>query len=223
MRVDAFHNWRRELEAVEQEMNSLIAQGLPASTEERQVRRTRFAALIERREAAARNLLRSDFAPRRGKSTPGPSGPGDHVIAAAHAGVGLEGPEDAFVRLPEGTRNAEAQLEAATDRPAATDIATPDLYAAAVPFDSATVALVVDPAQPAEPPTVSDAGLVADPGSLPADAAAPAPDADALVPDSAAPSISFDWKRQQRLFFDGEELRRAGHFLGGQIILPQNH
>src|SRR5262249_56193541 len=68
MRVDAFHNWRRELEAVEQEMNSLMAEGVPASSEERQVRRTRFAALIERREAAARNLLRSDSALRRGTS-----------------------------------------------------------------------------------------------------------------------------------------------------------
>ena len=37
-RIDAFQDWRRELEAVEQEMDRLIAAGLPASVEERQAR-----------------------------------------------------------------------------------------------------------------------------------------------------------------------------------------
>src|SRR5262249_59573492 len=128
-RVDAFHNWRRELETVEQEMNSLMAEGLPASNEERHVRRTRFAALIERREAAARNLLRSDLALRRGRSPAPTPGPGDLVIAPAHAG-GSQGQADAFVPLPEGTRKTEAQPEGATDRAAApTHNATPHLGA----------------------------------------------------------------------------------------------
>src|SRR5262245_177025 len=65
--IDAFQSWRRELEAVEQEMDRLIAAGLPASVEERQVRQTRFMALVERREAAARKLLQSDWTGRRTK------------------------------------------------------------------------------------------------------------------------------------------------------------
>ena len=36
--IDAFQSWRGELEAVEQEMDRLIAAGVPASVEERQVR-----------------------------------------------------------------------------------------------------------------------------------------------------------------------------------------
>jgi len=36
--IDAFQSWRRDLEAVEREMDLLIAAGLPASVEERQVR-----------------------------------------------------------------------------------------------------------------------------------------------------------------------------------------
>jgi len=191
MRVDAFHNWRRELESVEQEMNSLMAEGVPASSEERQVRRTRFAALIERREAAARNLLRSDVPLRRGKSPAPTPGPGDLVIAAAQAGVGSEGQADAFVSLPEGARKAEVQPEGATARPVApTDNATPDLDAAVGRPDSA--AAVVDPAHPAEPLVAPESAVVADPGHLAAEIAAPVPDADVLVLDFAAPNPTAD-------------------------------
>ena len=55
----AFQDWRRECEAVQKEMDRLIAAGRPQSPEERQVRQLQFSALIERRDAAARNLLRS--------------------------------------------------------------------------------------------------------------------------------------------------------------------
>jgi hypothetical protein len=209
MRVDAFHNWRRELEEVEQEMNSLMAQGLPASSQERQVRRTRFAALIERREAAARNLLKSDFVPRRSKSPTRAPSPGDHVIAAAQAPAAPEGQAEAFVPLPEGTRKPEARLERLADRSAdLADIWKPDLGAAAVPPNFAAAA--ADRAPPAEPPktpdssipdssvldssvrdsSVPDSAVLADPGSLPADVAAAAPDADSLVADTAAPAAT---------------------------------
>ena len=57
MRADHFQSWRREREAIEQKMDCLIVEGLPTSVEERRVRRMRFAALIEQREAAARKLL----------------------------------------------------------------------------------------------------------------------------------------------------------------------
>jgi hypothetical protein len=56
----AFQTWKREREAVEKEMDRLVAAGRPASPEERQVRQLRFAALIARRDAAARNLLKAD-------------------------------------------------------------------------------------------------------------------------------------------------------------------
>jgi hypothetical protein len=59
-----FQIWQREREAVEQEMNRLIAMSPAISAEERQVRRFRFEALVERRESAARNLMQSDRAVR---------------------------------------------------------------------------------------------------------------------------------------------------------------
>jgi hypothetical protein len=60
----AFQVWRRERDAVEQEMNRLITACRSISVEERQVRRFQFEALVERREAAARKLLQSDHAAR---------------------------------------------------------------------------------------------------------------------------------------------------------------
>jgi hypothetical protein len=60
----AFQIWRRERDAVEQEMNRLITACRSLSIEERQVRRFQFEALVERREAAARNLLQADHAVR---------------------------------------------------------------------------------------------------------------------------------------------------------------
>ncbi|MGH9637609.1 MAG: hypothetical protein ACRD72_22470 [Candidatus Angelobacter sp.] len=54
-----FQDWRREREVVEREMDRLIKAGRPQSPEERQVRQLQFSALIERRDAAARNLLRT--------------------------------------------------------------------------------------------------------------------------------------------------------------------
>ena len=207
MRVDAFHNWRRELEEVEQEMNSLMAQGLPASSQERQVRRTRFAALIERREAAARNLLKSDFVPRRSKSPLRTPGPGAHVIAAPQAPAGPEGQAEAFVPLPEGTRKADAQPERSADRSAdLADIWKPDRGAAAVPPVATPdfVAAVADPAPPPKPPKIPDSSIpdsripisraldssVPASGVADSDVAAPAPDADSLVADSAAPAAT---------------------------------
>jgi hypothetical protein len=86
---------RRERDEVEQEMDHLIAAGVPTSVEERQVRRIRFAAWVERREAAARNLLQSDR--RRDKSPRGPSRPGDHFISAALQGAAAEGEQAAFI------------------------------------------------------------------------------------------------------------------------------
>ena len=60
----AFKVWRRERDAVEEEMNRLMTMCPAGSTEDRRVRRFQFEALIERREAAARNLLQSDRAAR---------------------------------------------------------------------------------------------------------------------------------------------------------------
>ena len=63
-----FQEWRRECEAVQQEMDRLIAAGRPHSPGERQVRQLQFAAFIERRDAAARNLLSTTI--KREKSQP---------------------------------------------------------------------------------------------------------------------------------------------------------
>src|ERR1700694_424696 len=124
MRDRDFQDWRRERDAVEQEMDHLIAAGVPASLEERQVRRTRYAAFIERREAAARNLLQSDRrrdkSPRGGSSATssgpsrGPSRPGDYLISAFHQGAAAEGQQAAFVALPDGRRKAEAPAALST-------------------------------------------------------------------------------------------------------------
>ena len=60
---NAFQEWRQECEAVQKEMDRLIAAGRPQSAGERQVRQLQFTALIERRDAAARNLLRTTVRP----------------------------------------------------------------------------------------------------------------------------------------------------------------
>jgi hypothetical protein len=52
-----FTEWRREREAVQAEMDQLIKSGSSLSEDERKVRRIQFAALIERREAAAHKIL----------------------------------------------------------------------------------------------------------------------------------------------------------------------
>jgi hypothetical protein len=59
MATTAFQEWRQECEAVQKEMDRLITAGRPQTAEERQVRQLQFTALIERRDAAARNLLRT--------------------------------------------------------------------------------------------------------------------------------------------------------------------
>jgi hypothetical protein len=80
MANNAFQDWRRECEAVQREMDRLITAGRPQSPEERQVRQLQFTALIERRDAAARNLLQttnrrdklvSEAPPRAGESPAG--------------------------------------------------------------------------------------------------------------------------------------------------------
>jgi hypothetical protein len=53
----AFLSWRNERDAVEAEMNVLLQAGLTISPEDRRVRAMRFIALVERRDAAARDLL----------------------------------------------------------------------------------------------------------------------------------------------------------------------
>jgi hypothetical protein len=98
MRSDAFQTWRREREAVEQEMDRLITAGLPASVEERQVRQARFVALVERRDAAAHKLLQSDLASRRDQSPRASAHPDAHLNSAAQRGA------EAF---PEGSNRAE--------------------------------------------------------------------------------------------------------------------
>jgi hypothetical protein len=57
MALTTFQDWRRECETVQKEMDRLITAGRPQSAEERLVRQLQFTALVERRDAAARQLL----------------------------------------------------------------------------------------------------------------------------------------------------------------------
>jgi hypothetical protein len=52
-----FEAWRLERDIVEKEMNRLISSVCSGAKEDREIRRTQFQALIERREAAARKIL----------------------------------------------------------------------------------------------------------------------------------------------------------------------
>jgi hypothetical protein len=65
-----FQEWRRECEAVQREMDRLITAGRPQSDGERQVRALQFTALIERRDAAARNLLSTTLKREKDKPVP---------------------------------------------------------------------------------------------------------------------------------------------------------
>jgi hypothetical protein len=55
-----FKNWKLECEAIHKEMDCLLKAAWAEVAADRQVRRMQFMALIERRNAAARNLLRMD-------------------------------------------------------------------------------------------------------------------------------------------------------------------
>jgi hypothetical protein len=63
--MGVFQDWKSECEAVEREMDRIIAAGRPASGDQRQVRKIQFEALIERRETAARKLLPPHNSARR--------------------------------------------------------------------------------------------------------------------------------------------------------------
>jgi hypothetical protein len=60
--MGTFQDWKRECAEIEREMDRLITAGRPSTAEERQVRQLQYTALLERRDAAARNLMRSDAA-----------------------------------------------------------------------------------------------------------------------------------------------------------------
>jgi hypothetical protein len=65
--------WRRECEAINQEMERLLLSAWPRSQEENQVRKVQFAALIERRNEAARHFLRGAAGARKISSRNGPT------------------------------------------------------------------------------------------------------------------------------------------------------
>jgi hypothetical protein len=67
--MGTFQDWKRECAEIEREMDRLITAGRPSTAEERQVRQLQYTALLERRDAAARNLMRSDAAGKPLKAT----------------------------------------------------------------------------------------------------------------------------------------------------------
>jgi hypothetical protein len=201
MGAEAFLNWRRELEAIEQEMDRLITQGLPDSNEQRQVRRTRFAALVGRREAAARHLLHGGLERRRGKPPTEKPGSGDNLIAAPGAAES-HAPTQGFVRLPEGTRQGEAHNADSIYRPTtAAEIATGACDAA--PAADTTAGLpVAGPGDCAECRTVPDPNVHAEPGNVGRDVSATALDLGSLVagpPPGAAAGTAADRTPAQSL------------------------
>jgi len=52
-------SWKEECAIIHKEMDRLLTAGWPETAEERQVRRIQFMALIERRNVAAQNSLKS--------------------------------------------------------------------------------------------------------------------------------------------------------------------
>jgi hypothetical protein len=58
-------SWKEECDAIHREMDRLLTAGRLESTEERQGRKIQFMALIERRNVAAHNCLKSDRDPAR--------------------------------------------------------------------------------------------------------------------------------------------------------------
>jgi hypothetical protein len=64
---ELFEHWVLERSSVETQMDEILATGVPPSMDERQARRMRFLALIERRDEAARLLL-DDLRRRQGRS-----------------------------------------------------------------------------------------------------------------------------------------------------------
>jgi predicted phage gp36 major capsid-like protein len=54
-----FEKWRSECELIDAEMNRLALARLSGSEHERQLRKAQFASLVERRNQAARELLRT--------------------------------------------------------------------------------------------------------------------------------------------------------------------
>jgi hypothetical protein len=208
MRSDALQNWRREREAVEQEMDRLITEGLPASVEDRLVRQTRFVALVERREAAARKLLQSDWASRRDTSPRASSRPNDHVISAA----ALPSVSTAVLAagIPADTAARPADVVAiapeAADIPAVSAAISGELPAdvvpvAASPSDPAEVSAIGVPASADPPdaealPAASAAGLIVDvpagAAELPAEVVTPDVAASASVPAVGVPAATAD-------------------------------
>ena len=109
MHDKSFQAWRHECDAIEQEMDRLIRTPVPPSTEERQVRRIQFAALVERREAAARKLIEADRDSHHNKLRSDAPAPGDYLVSTATAGSIAEGDAATFVSLPDGRNRADAQ------------------------------------------------------------------------------------------------------------------
>jgi len=59
MSKGALIDWESEAAAIHREMDDLFKAGWPETAADRQVRQIQFLALIERRDAAARQLLQA--------------------------------------------------------------------------------------------------------------------------------------------------------------------
>ena len=75
LKSDSSETWRAESEAIHKEMERLILSTWPRSAEENQIRKIQFAALIERRNDAARRFLQEATIRRRVSSAGQSDGP----------------------------------------------------------------------------------------------------------------------------------------------------
>jgi hypothetical protein len=153
MHDEVFRSWRQECEAIEQEMDRLIRGPVPASVEERQVRRIQFAALVERREDAARKLIQADRARLQNIWRKDSSAAGDYFIAAPHfpstGGAGA----NTFVKLPDGRSTTDA--DTAVSNPSTIDASS----AADAGDQSIPAGSLLDRADVSEPVVHADTGV----------------------------------------------------------------
>jgi hypothetical protein len=85
MSQDVLIDWKEECEAIHREMDRLLATGWLETAAERQVRKIQFMALIERRNVAAQNFIKSDGATARVSNNQ--QGPSEVTVALTHTEV----------------------------------------------------------------------------------------------------------------------------------------
>jgi hypothetical protein len=120
---EVFQTWSSERDRVDAEMSALFTTDLLAAPEERQIRKMRFMALLERRDAAARGLLepvRQSTSQFRARISPKPQQPPKAKPES----------QDVVVRPPEPSADRPPVPSVPEPRPVPAMPAIPDRIAA---------------------------------------------------------------------------------------------